>query len=128
MASEQMPSRPFFWFGLTLLMLTVGPLIFCFLGLISWGVIAFPLLLLLCVSPMFAIAYLRQWKAGDASTILRSFRRFGVANWIGVCTAFCMSLAFWIIAHFFLILDEKVDNGPWVVPSKAARRTDFQMP
>jgi uncharacterized membrane protein YfcA len=125
MPSEQMPSRPFFWFGLTLLILTVGPFVFCFLGLISWGVITFPLLLLVCISPMFAIAYLRQWKTGDASTMVRSCQRFGVANWIAVCTALCMSLAFWIIAHFLLVFDEKVDNGGWLAPGKAARRTDF---
>ena len=65
MPSEQTPSRPFFWFGITLLTLAIGPFVLCFLSLISWGAITFPLVVLICISPLMAIAYLRQSKLGE---------------------------------------------------------------
>jgi hypothetical protein len=55
-------ARPFLWFGLTLLLVMIGPCAVGFLGLISWGALLFPLLALALASPLFVMSYWTQRK------------------------------------------------------------------
>jgi hypothetical protein len=55
-----MPSfreRPWFWVGFVILSCTVFPILAIFLGAISWGILLFPLMFLIVLSPLFLIDY-----------------------------------------------------------------------